>query len=282
MPAIPGVAQGRQQQGSSPASSASTNGSGSQSGGSNSTLGDGQSSRQGSQSGSRAGSQQGNSNQGNNGDSPSQNAGTQSRLPGDQQSGTNGSRDGSSGDLDSGAVRPSGSNLPGPSGDYSLDTLPSGVLSGTGSRRTSQDTGAMTVAERAAVLDERLRKGYEAFDGFILSERERAQNESNAAGSVAIGGASGGGGGSPADQPQTLEDAVTPAGVSQSMPTSSSGAPSSPPPESFPPPEDIPGGRDDDVVARQLREAATSEPDPVLREALWDEYRNYTGIGEDQ
>ena len=160
--------------------------------------------------------------------------------------------------------------------------MPSGVLSGTGSGKTSQDTGAMTAAERAAVLDERLRKGYEAFDGFILSERERAQNESNAAGSVAIGGASGGAGGSPADQPQTLEDAVTPAGVSQSMPTSSSGAPSSPPPENFPPPEDIPGGRDDDVVARQLREAATSEPDPVLREALWDEYRNYTGIGEGQ
>jgi hypothetical protein len=25
-----------------------------------------------------------------------------------------------------------------------------------------------------------------------------------------------------------------------------------------------------------------SEPDPVLREALWEEYRNYTGIGEAQ
>jgi len=281
MPAIPGAAQGRQQQGSSPGSSASTNGSGSQSGGSNSTLGDGQSSVQGSQSGS----QQGNSNQGNNGgnsgDNPSQNAGTQSRFPGYQQSGANGSRDGSSGDLDSGDLRPFGNGLPAPSGDYSLDTLPSGILSGARSGKTSQGTGAMTAAERAAVLDERLRKGYETFDGFILSERERAQNESNAAGSAGIGGASGGGGGSPADQPQTLEDAGAP-GVAQSMPTISSGAPSSPPPENFPPPEDIPGGRDDDVVARQLREAATSEPDPVLREALWDEYRNYTGIGEDQ
>ena len=48
--------------------------------------------------------------------------------------------------------------------------------------------------------------------------------------------------------------------------------------------DDIPSGRDDDVVARQLREAAMSEPDPELREALWDEYRNYTGIsgGADQ
>ena len=41
-------------------------------------------------------------------------------------------------------------------------------------------------------------------------------------------------------------------------------------------PSDIPAGRDDDIVARQLREAATREADPVLREKLWDEYRKYT------
>jgi hypothetical protein len=36
-------------------------------------------------------------------------------------------------------------------------------------------------------------------------------------------------------------------------------------------------GRDDDVVARQLREAALSEKDPAIREKLWDEYRRYKG-----
>lgn len=41
------------------------------------------------------------------------------------------------------------------------------------------------------------------------------------------------------------------------------------------PPADIPDGRDDDVVARQLREAAMAETDPELREKLWQEYRNY-------
>jgi hypothetical protein len=40
-------------------------------------------------------------------------------------------------------------------------------------------------------------------------------------------------------------------------------------------PEDLPDARDDDVVARQLREAAMNEPDPVLREKLWEEYRRY-------
>ena len=33
---------------------------------------------------------------------------------------------------------------------------------------------------------------------------------------------------------------------------------------------------DETVVARQLREAAEREPDPVLRAKLWLEYRNYT------
>ncbi|MEM7355078.1 MAG: hypothetical protein AAF657_29990, partial [Acidobacteriota bacterium] len=40
-------------------------------------------------------------------------------------------------------------------------------------------------------------------------------------------------------------------------------------------PPDIPSGNDDDIVARQLREAAMKEDDPKLRDKLWDEYRRY-------
>ena len=40
-------------------------------------------------------------------------------------------------------------------------------------------------------------------------------------------------------------------------------------------PADIPDGSDDDIVARQLREAAENEQDPELREKLWEEYRKY-------
>ncbi|MCJ8271567.1 MAG: hypothetical protein MJK04_19475, partial [Psychrosphaera sp.] len=43
----------------------------------------------------------------------------------------------------------------------------------------------------------------------------------------------------------------------------------------FPPPTNIPSGHDDDVVARQIREAAMVEVDPKLREKLWQEYRKY-------
>ncbi|MCB1736122.1 MAG: hypothetical protein H6981_15045 [Gammaproteobacteria bacterium] len=40
-------------------------------------------------------------------------------------------------------------------------------------------------------------------------------------------------------------------------------------------PPGTPGGDDDDVIARQLREAAENETDPALRAKLWDEYRRY-------
>ena len=43
-------------------------------------------------------------------------------------------------------------------------------------------------------------------------------------------------------------------------------------------PDDIPDLVSEDIVAKQLREAALSEDDPVLRERLWDEYRLYNDL----
>jgi hypothetical protein len=40
-------------------------------------------------------------------------------------------------------------------------------------------------------------------------------------------------------------------------------------------PEGIPSAQGDDIVAHQLREAATAETDPKLKEKLWEEYRRY-------
>jgi len=40
-------------------------------------------------------------------------------------------------------------------------------------------------------------------------------------------------------------------------------------------PEDIPSPQGDDIVAKQLREAAIAETDPDLKEKLWDEYKKY-------
>ncbi len=43
-------------------------------------------------------------------------------------------------------------------------------------------------------------------------------------------------------------------------------------------PADIPDLVSEDVVAKQLREAALAEEDPELRERLWEEYRNYNNL----
>jgi len=130
-------------------------------------------------------------------------------------------------------------------------------------------------------LDDQLRRGYEVFDGLILGERERAQTETNANPGGSTGVSASGSGSATGGQPQTLpggdQEGVGRQGQVVSAPTSSSPSGSA---ETFSPPDDIPSGRDDDVVARQIREAAMQEPDPELREALWEEYRNYTGISE--
>ncbi|MEX0617847.1 MAG: hypothetical protein WDZ76_14005 [Pseudohongiellaceae bacterium] len=136
-----------------------------------------------------------------------------------------------------------------------------------------------------AILDGRLRQGYEVFDGRILAERERAQAESNAAGALIYdeeeegdgsGGSTGAGGGG--NQPMTIPGGNGQGGVLAGVQTAGGEGRGT---ETFPPPEDIPSGLNDDVVARQIREAAMNEPDPELRERLWDEYRRYTGLIED-
>lgn len=43
-------------------------------------------------------------------------------------------------------------------------------------------------------------------------------------------------------------------------------------------PDDVASMVDDDIIARQLREAALAEKDPALRERLWAEYRKYKGL----
>ena len=42
-----------------------------------------------------------------------------------------------------------------------------------------------------------------------------------------------------------------------------------------PPKEPLSKERNDDIVARQIQEAASAEQDPALREKLWKEYERY-------
>ena len=149
-------------------------------------------------------------------------------------------------------------------------------------------------------LNRELNDSLARFDGAMLGERERNQaraEESGGgradAGAVAMenGTAAGGDGSEDGSAYGTPLPARTGAGAEGTADDSSSGSGMSTAgggsgrkgdfehtaSNSANVPADIPDGSNDDVVARQIREAAMKEKDPELREKLWDEYRKYTG-----
>lgn len=158
---------------------------------------------------------------------------------------------------------------------------------------------ATTRAEGRAALDAELRRSLGEFDERLLREQERVRaarpigeppggdqgasggGTSAAAGAApggamapdggtvgaagdAVGGAAGSGGSA-----TTAGDgaAAAPGAAGQGPTTGQAGAPA--------PPAALPDPSGDDIVARQLREAAERERDPELRARLWDEYRRY-------
>ena len=153
------------------------------------------------------------------------------------------------------------------------------------------ETTARTPEEKIDALDAELR-GLEAELDSMLSKRqealrERERSESPSIASTRLGASSGAregvGGGGTGDDAGSAGGAAGAAGGS--MPgggiVSEQGASPGGREEvavarqASNAPADVGDGNDDDVVARQLRAAADSEPDPVLREKLWDEYRKY-------
>lgn len=192
----------------------------------------------------------------------------------------------------------------GGAGEQSED--PFGGLNGTGTIAAGSQAGngddpfgdlangrnqPMTAADRQAVLDGQLEASIAVFDGMILTEREEAQGAANenaggGAGSGNTGGIGGSNGGlgegdGNSENPIVIASAPTSTSGNGRMPnigSSREGDFDTSNQASFPAPADIPSGNNDDVVARQLREAAMAETDPELRERLWDEYRTYTGL----
>ena len=137
---------------------------------------------------------------------------------------------------------------------------------------------AQTTEEKGAAASNQLNERLAAFDEMMRRARDEAARERQA-GAGRPSGALGGLGAN-----QNTPDAERGAG---GQADSSSGAGHTPDrsgtnrPADYqhaatgPIPANLPDARDDDIVARQLREAATKESDPVLREKLWDEYRRY-------
>lgn len=147
--------------------------------------------------------------------------------------------------------------------------------------------GSRTGSETLGDLDAALEASIGVFDGMILSERVNAQgNPGESEGSEEYtGGAEGlfeegdvaeGEGTASAGGQQQAESPQFP-GTEENTPQSSQGGGGGigKSGQHAAIPDDIPDGRDDDIVARQIREAAQNESDPELREKLWDEYRRY-------
>jgi hypothetical protein len=142
-------------------------------------------------------------------------------------------------------------------------------------------------AERTSALTRQLDAALGDFDEMLLREQEqvKAATPATTAAESRRGG-SAGGGANPADSANggeatargTMngEDTQGPGQAAGDTPAGPAGdSEDRPRTAARGQPPDVPDGSDDDVVARQLREAAEKETDPELRARLWEEYRKY-------
>jgi len=159
-------------------------------------------------------------------------------------------------------------------------------------RSATIDQGAeQSREERIASLEVELASGLADFDELLLREQERVKaaaprsasgggmgggTDEDGHGGVGNGGSSEGAAGEPRvgnasngarSQAGGVGERSSAGAGGASGGASRTGATRQPP--------GIPDGRDDDVVARQLREAAEKETDPELQKKLWEEYRKY-------
>ncbi|MEE2982624.1 MAG: hypothetical protein VX929_04955 [Pseudomonadota bacterium] len=143
----------------------------------------------------------------------------------------------------------------------------------------NMNIGAKTEAERIARLDSELDGSLAEFDAEMRRARAAAEIDKNQAY---------GGGGSPAgikggrgqryeapDERRGEGGAAAGTGIGNTPDLVGETGGGRQHIAAAAPPPNISDGRDDDIVARQLREAATKEADPILREKLWEEYRKY-------
>ena len=174
-----------------------------------------------------------------------------------------------------------------------IDPRAKGAAAATAPRARS---GFVTLPERTEAdeleaLDAELSTSLSRFDEMLLKERDRLRRSagSTGAGDAAMSGMAGtsaeaprqpagerpemiperGGSGEPREQPTVGAPGLPRQPSGGASPKAGTAGTRSP----IPP--DIPDGSDDDLVARQIREAAMNEPDPTLREKLWEEYRKY-------
>lgn len=135
---------------------------------------------------------------------------------------------------------------------------------------------AATHDEAVAALDNKLEDELSKFDKQMTEETRRLAEQGEAAEQAASSSTGGGStGGSTAGETAGAEGRTggnEETGGDSGGEVGGSGAGTT---KSGRVPPDVGDGSDDDIVARQLREAAMEEDDPELREKLWEEYRKY-------
>ncbi len=185
--------------------------------------------------------------------------------------------------------------------DVGVSVLPPGIgLPGVGSSGGmgggASDSGRPGVGTGGVGgLDSVFDKSLKDFDGVVLAGKDGARGMENAgAGSSSSpsGGSSSSSGGSqggsqggsaggqsripaPPSQSEASGGGSSGGGASTKGTQSRRGNTQSERQKAERTPEDVPDGDDDDLIARQIREAAENEEDDELREKIWDEYRKY-------
>ncbi len=127
-------------------------------------------------------------------------------------------------------------------------------------RKDSRETSSSIERELNGILKD--------IDGNILAEREVISK--NRANSRPLGSAKSGTTKSGDEAEMASSVKVVDSAVSLSPKVTSGGSEVS---------SELPDARDDDIIARQLREAAMQESDPELREKLWKEFERYKNSG---
>jgi hypothetical protein len=149
-----------------------------------------------------------------------------------------------------------------------------------GSMGTAAGT-VQTETEKKQILHRELDRRFAEFDKLMMTEREAVARQSNeSGGGSGTGTGSGANGGGPGGDESGQETAMSESGMESASTSRSSGVPGTGHSDiAVEIPPDIGSPQSDDIIARQLREAAMKEQDPALREKLWNEYRKYKSGG---
>jgi hypothetical protein len=151
-----------------------------------------------------------------------------------------------------------------------------GGIPGTGGAGGVGEFPTESAAERAERLGRELDQAVGGFDEVLMEEQQQISSVGRNTEGFGEGAAGGGGGISLGEQAAGSGGSITIANTGNMRESPIDGMSQEEIQERTP--EDIAILVDDDIIARQLREAALAEEDPALRERLWEEYRKYEGI----